>query len=86
MALAWKNGRDVGAPEFLDLGQNAQLVVDQHVMIRRVPSFHVVEFAFFMNIDKHLSVHGLEQSRLLDLPWLKDDIAVRKELLAVPIA
>src|ERR1017187_2380101 len=41
MSLAHKNGRDPRAPELLDGGQDAELVVHHYIMRRRTPCFHV---------------------------------------------
>ncbi len=57
--LFWKNRSHSRAPDFLDGGQDAQLVVHQHVMLRRVTVLNVFQFLFLMHINQHMAIHGL---------------------------
>ena len=53
VSLARKDRRQAISPDLLHRGQNAQLVVDHHIVVRRVTFLDVMEHVFLVNIDQH---------------------------------
>lgn len=49
-----------------------------HVVSRRIEALHGFEHLLLVDVDQHAAIDGIPYSRLLDLPWLKDDIAIRQ--------
>lgn len=52
MSLLNEYGRDPAPPGFLDGGENAQFVVDEDIVIRRIPGGDVGQFALLVHIDQ----------------------------------
>ena len=48
-------------------------------MIGWVSLLDILQLMFFMNVDEDISFDCREQSGSLDLPWLKDYVAVRQD-------
>ena len=48
-------------------------------MPSRIAAFDVVEFEFLVNVDQHVALGGLPNSRALNLPRLKDHVAIGKD-------
>src|ERR1041385_1770729 len=61
MALPGKDGSHLRAPDFLYFSQDADLVVNQHVMTGREAAFDILQLLFFMDIDQH-AVYGFSNS------------------------
>jgi hypothetical protein len=53
MALPREDGGHAMAPGMLNGGQDAKLVVDKDVVIRRVAFFDVVQLQFLVNVNEH---------------------------------
>src|SRR5258708_28724275 len=51
MSLARKDRRQAAAPMLFHRCQNAQLVIDQHVMLSGIMLLDIVQFLFLMNIN-----------------------------------
>jgi len=49
-------------PHFLDRFQDAELVVDHHVMMRRIHALDVGKHLFFVDEDQHPTAEGLPQA------------------------
>src|SRR5579884_4152232 len=78
-ALAREYGRHALSPEFFDRRQDTQLVVNKNVMLGRIAPLDVVEGLFLVDIDQHVSIDGVGETRTLDLARLEDDVAVRQD-------
>ena len=50
------------APMFFDLGKDAQFVVHNYIMNRRIPGFHVGQLMLFMHVNQRVSIDGLIKS------------------------
>ena len=74
------------APDLLDGGQDAELVVDQDVVLGRVAPLDVVELLLLVDVDQDVAVDGLEQARAMDLARLEDDVAVGEDDDGAPTA
>jgi hypothetical protein len=62
MALSWKDGGDLAAPDALHRGEDTDLIVDEHVVIGREALLHVGEFLFLVDIDQRLAFDGFPDS------------------------
>ena len=60
MPLSDENRRDARPPDFFDGGKDAQFVVHQHVVLGGKAPLDVVQFHFFVNVNEHVAVDGLE--------------------------
>ena len=78
MALADENRCDSGAPDFFDGGENAQFVVDEHVMVGRVATLDIFELLFFVNVNHGPPFDSFQQAGAFDFAWLEDDVAIGK--------
>ena len=76
MALLRVNSRDPRSPQILGRGQNAQLVVDQHIVFGRIPRFYVVQFLLLMHIDQYVAIHCIKETGALDLVRLENRISI----------
>ena len=76
MSLTRKDGREATAPGFLHGCQDAQLVVDQHIVLGRVAFFDVLQLLLLVNVDQHPALDGLEQAGAKHLARLKNHVAV----------
>ena len=86
VALARKDGNEALAKRQLHRGQDALLVVDHHVAVRRVAALHGVEHLLLVDVDQHASPDSVPKARTLNLARLKDDIAVgQDDGLAEPV-
>src|SRR5215475_3964433 len=79
MPLSGKDGCDLAAPDFFDLGKDSDLVVDEDIVIGREAAFYVVQLFLFVNVDEHVAMDRLGDSRALDLQRLEDHVAIRKD-------
>ena len=75
-ALAWKNRRDTVAPRRLEGAEDAQFVVDQHIMPCGISALDVVQCVLLVDIDQNPVVDGPAETRSLDLARLEERIAV----------
>ena len=60
LALARQNGGYAVAPGGLHRREDARLVVDQDVMIGRIPPLDVIQGLFLMDIDQYLPLYHPE--------------------------
>src|SRR5689334_19976129 len=60
VALARKDGRQARAPVTLHRREDADLVVDQHVVRRGEAVLDVVELLFLVDVDQHPAVDRVE--------------------------
>src|SRR5205814_2012995 len=67
MALPDEYGGHPLAPEFLHRGEDAQLVVDENVVVGRVEPLYVLKLAFLVNVDEHAIMHRPPQPGALHL-------------------
>ena len=79
VSLAREDGGHAGAPDLLDRGQDAQLVVDQHVVTGRVALLDVVQLLLLVDVDEHAAFDRLEEPGALDLARLEDHVAVGQD-------
>ena len=80
VALPRKYRGDARRPDLLHRGQDAQLVVDQHVVVGRVALLDVVQLLFLVDVDRARGRPPLRtDARALDLARLKDHVAVRQD-------
>src|SRR5271166_1068821 len=86
MSLPRKDGRHLVAPDGLHRGQNAQLVVDQHVATGGIEPLDRVKLLLLVNEDENLAVERAPQTRSLDLARLEDGVAVGQDHDAAPLA
>src|SRR5438874_749937 len=77
--LAHEDGRQPLAPRALHRGQDAELVVDQHVALRRIASLDVVQLLLLVDVDEHATADGVEEPRALDLERLEDHVPVGED-------
>src|SRR5919205_3591132 len=85
MSLSRKDGRQTLSPRLLDGRQNPQLVVHQHVMLRRVTALYVCQLLLLMNVYEYVPADRLEETRALNLSRLKDHVAVGKDDHRAPL-
>ena len=78
MSLARKHGGQPLAHDILHRLQDAQLVVDHDVMLRRVMFDHGVQHLFLVDINKHAAFDGIPKAGTLHLARLEHDVAVRQ--------
>src|SRR6185437_6886358 len=62
VALARKNRGDALAPDFLHCGKNANLVIDEHIVVSRIASFNIFKFLLFVNVNQDFAFHGFPDS------------------------
>src|SRR5207253_322771 len=79
VSLAREDGRQAVAPALLHRGQDAELVVDEHVVVRGEARLDVVELPLLVDVDQDAAVDRVEEPRALDLARLEDDIAVGQD-------
>ena len=79
LPLERENGRYALFPERLRGGEDAQLVVDEHVTHRRVAPLDVVELELLVDVDEDVPVDCAPDSGPLDLVRLEDGVAVRED-------
>src|SRR5205807_10385546 len=60
MALTHEHGRHSRSPDFFDRSQNAQLVVNEHVMFGRATALDIIEFLLFVHINQHAPLDGFK--------------------------
>jgi hypothetical protein len=77
--LPWEHGGHPRAPDVLDCREDSDLVVDQHIVITRIPPLDIVEFLLFMNIDQHMAIHSLEKTGPFDFSWLEHHVPIRQD-------
>ena len=77
--LPREHGRYALSPETLDCRQDAQLVIDDHVMVGRIAPLDIIQGFFLMDIDQHMSIHSIGQTCAFDFAGLEDDIAVGQD-------
>ena len=53
LALAGKHGSYALAPGFFDRRQDAEFVIHQDIVARRIAPFHVFQRLFLVDIDEH---------------------------------
>ena len=85
MTLLGKHGDHPVAPDFLHRRQDAKLVVDQHVALRRIEALDVVELLLLVDVDEDLAVERLPQAGPLDLARLENGVAVRQHHRPAPL-
>jgi hypothetical protein len=86
VALARKHRRHALAPLRLHHIENAQLVVDQYIMRRRIEPFDVGKLVLLVNVDRHPVMERLPEARALDLARLEPGVSVRQDHGQTPIA
>src|SRR6267143_4571045 len=78
MPLAREHRGDSPAPGLLESCQDAQLVIDEDIVVGRIALEDVVEFKLFVYVDQHLTLDGGKQRGASDFPGLKYHVAVRQ--------
>jgi hypothetical protein len=68
MALLGKHRGNPRAPDPLHRGENAQFVVDQHIVISRIEALYVLELAFLVNIDEYTIIDCPPPAKSICLP------------------
>jgi hypothetical protein len=76
VTLTYEHRRHFPAKRAFHRRQQLRLVVDHHVVLRRVSSLHRIERALFVHIDQHPALHRVPDARALDLARLEDHVAV----------
>ena len=77
MALPHKDRSDARTPDFFDGGQDAQFVIDQHIMFGGIALFDIWQFIFLVHVNQHFAFDRFEQPGTVHLARLKNDIAIR---------
>src|SRR5205809_8068409 len=85
VALLWKYSSHPFSPDFLDCGEDAQVVINQYIVICWKAVFHIIEFPFLMDVDKHVSTDRFGDAGACDLARLKYDIAIRQYHRLAPL-
>ena len=78
MTLARKHRGDACAPRLLDRAQDAQFVIDDHVVRRRIAPLDGIEHPFLVQVDEHAPADRVPQPGALHLARLKYHIPVRE--------
>ncbi len=60
MTLAGEDGRNSTGPDIFDRRQDSDLVIDQDIMLGRIPLLNIVKLKFFMYLDENVLSHRLE--------------------------
>ena len=76
VTLAYKDSRDSRLPCFLDRGENVDLIVDHHVMIRREPGFHVGKLTLLVDVKQDVAPEPVVQPCPIDFARLKHDVSI----------
>ena len=79
VALADEDGGDPRPPGLLDRGQDTELVVHQHVVLRGEAGRHVVQLPLLVDVDQDPVLDRGAQSRALDLAGLEHHVAVGED-------
>lgn len=79
MALAHKHSGYARAPALLDGSENAQFVLDQHVVLGGAALRNIGEFFFLVQIDQDLASHRFKQSGAINFARLEDDVAIAED-------
>ena len=79
VSLPHEDGCHPPPPDSLDGGENAQLVIHNYIMSRRIPGFHIGQLAFLMNVNQHVSINRFIKSGAVHFAGLEDDVAVSKK-------
>ena len=66
-------------PIFLGGGEDAQLVVDENIVVCRIAPLDVVQRLLLVDVDQHIAVDRLGNAGSLDLARLEDDVAVGQD-------
>src|SRR5262245_16978203 len=78
LALEREDGRHALAPVLLRGREDAELVVHEDIVSRRIPALDVVEFFLLVAVHEH-RVRGSGNARSRGLPGLEDGIAVGED-------
>src|SRR5436305_7166551 len=70
VTLADEDSCDSGAPDCLYRREDAQLVVDEHIMFGGMALLDILEFIFFVNVNQDLAANGFEEARAIDFARL----------------
>src|SRR5215470_15956739 len=84
MSLPSEHGRHSRPPYIFDLSQNAQLIVNHHVMVSRMALLDIIQLALLVDVDQDVAIHRFTNPRPFDLERLEDDVAVRQHRRAAP--
>ena len=76
VTLLDEHGRHPLAPLLLDGVEDAELVVDEDVVVGRVPALDVAEHALLVDVDQDAAAERVPQARAADLAGLEDRVAV----------
>ncbi len=85
MALAGEDGGELWAPDFFDGVEDAELVVDEDVVVGGVAVFHVVEHFFLVDVDEDVAFDGFVDAGALDFAGLENDIAIGEDDGGAPL-
>ena len=85
VALPGKHRRHPAAPDLLHRIQDAQLVVDQHVVLGRIEPRDVVQLVLLVDVDQHAVLERAPQARALHLARLEHRVAVRQDHRRAPV-
>src|SRR5208282_6187897 len=86
LSLPGEHCRYAVTPSLLDGGQDAQLVVHQHVVLSGIPLLDILQGLLFVDINKDVAFDSLENAGTLDLARLEHHIAVREDDRPAPLA
>lgn len=77
--LTREDGRQAMLHDPLHGRENAQFVVDHHVMPRRIVALHGVEHLLLVDVDQHAAGNSSPKARALNLARLKDHVAIGQD-------
>src|SRR5450432_267573 len=85
MSLAGKDRGNFLAPDFLHGSKNAQLVIDEYIVVSGIPLFHVLQLLLLVNVDQDVSSHRFGDAGTLNLAGLEYNIAIREYDCRAPL-
>ena len=86
MSLAHENGRHPHSPDLLDGCEDAELVVNNDIMRRRIPCFYVGQLMLFVHVNQRAPVNRFVKPGALHFAGLEYDVAVGQKNSECPIA
>src|ERR1019366_7361115 len=79
VSLPHENSRHPRAPDLLDGGQDAELVVHNDIMSRRIPLFHIGQLVLLVDVNQRVPLDRFIKPGAVHLTRLEDDVAVSEK-------
>ncbi len=76
MSLPHKNSRHPRAPDLLDGGQDAELVVHHYIMSRRISLLHIGQLVLLVDVNQRVPIDRFIKPGTVHFARLEHDVAV----------